>query len=254
MRAAFLSLLLASGIANAAYRDCTSIATTSGTSTSLTVTAPSGTAQDDIVILCAAVGGGASETFTWPTSTTFTEIGNASIATPDTKTIKCAWTREDASPAATYQVANSVGGGDKMILIACAFSGRHTTNPPVAQVSTQTSAAASPITIAATGVTAVAGDDILWYAVGASTDGFSGWDFTAPTNYTEREDVAADFYTYGSVATRDNVSAGATGSISGTMTLGGSTGGWGAIVMRIPAAAGGGGASSLPKIIQQLEH
>lgn len=257
MRAAavLLGLLLALPV-HAAYRSSNSIATTTGTSTSLTVTTPTGTAQDDIVILCAAVGGSDTATFTWPAS--FTQFtANASTATPDTKTIRCAWKREGASPPANYQVSNDIGGGDKMILIATSFSGRHTTNAPAAVATTQLTESADPVTIAATGFTATAGDDALWFAAqsGGLGEAVFIWEYTAPTSYTERQEAAADAYTSGAVATRDNLSSGATGTLSGSMTSAdGTVAGWGAMVVQLPAAAGGGGGSALPKIIQQHEH
>lgn len=232
-----------------AYRSSNSIATTSGTSTSLTVTTPTGTVQDDIVILCAAVGGSDTATFGWPAS--FTQFtANASTPTPDTKTIRCAWKREGATPPANYQVTNDIGGGDKMILIAVSFSGRHTTNAPTAVATTQTTAQADPVSIAATGFTASTGDDALWYAAqsGGVGEGAFTWTYTVPTNYTERQEALADAYTTGVVGTRDNLSAGATGTLTGTMTSGdGDNAGWGAIVIQLPSAGGGGGSSNAPR-------
>lgn len=252
IRALLLSLLLATP-AHAAYRSSNSIATTSGTSTSLTVTTPTGTVQDDIVILCAAVGGSATATFGWPAS--FTQFtADASTATPDTKTIRCAWKREGASPPANYAVTNDIGGGDKMVLIATSFSGRHTTNAPTAVATTQTVAQADPVTIGATGFTAAAGDDALWFAAQSGGVGEAAftWTYTPPASYTERQDAAADAYTSGAVATRDNLGAGATGTLSGSMTSGDAdNGGWGALVIQLPSAGGGAGSSVVPIIMQQ---
>lgn len=225
-----------------AYRSSTQIATTSGLSTSLTVNKPSGVVENDIIHLFWVNGGGNTSTITFPAG--FTQYSaNASTATPDTKTIRCAWKRAGSSEPATYQVSTDIGGGDKCILICVAHSGRHTTTAPTATATTQTTAQADPVSIAATGFTATDGDDVIWFGAQSGDGGEAVfiWTYTAPTNYTERQEAAADAYTSGAVATRDNIAAGATGTITGTMTSVDATqAGYGAFVIRLPAADAGG--------------
>lgn len=224
-----------------AYRSSAQVATASGTSTSLTVNAPAGLAQNDIVTLFWVNGGTDTSTITWPAGfTQFTP--DASTSAPDTKTIRAAWKRAGASEPSTYQVSTDIGGGDKCILIAVAHSGRHLTNPPVAVATTQLVAQTDPVSINATGFTASAGDDAIWFAAqsGGVGEAVFLWTYSAPASYTERQEAAADAYTSGVVATRDNLSAGATGTITGTMTSGDAdTSGYGAFVIQLPAAAGG---------------
>ena len=219
-----------------AYRSSSQADMNATSATSLQVTSPAGTAENDIVILCWSQGGSGSATLTWPSG--FTQFtGNASVATPDTKTIRCAWKREDSTPDANYTVSTDTE--DLAILIAVSFSGRHLTDPPVENVSTSTANNASVVSMTNAGVTAVNGDDLLYFAAQASAS-FEIGAYAAPGSFTERQEAACDFYTAGAASTRDNVSAGATGSIAGTWTLTSGTTGYGTYVVRIPAAAGGG--------------
>lgn len=224
-----------------AYRSSTQIATTAGLSTQLIVNRPAGVVQNDIIHLFWVNGGATGSVITWPAG--FTEYAQvADTTTPDTKTIRAAWKRAGSSEPATYTVSTDIGGGDKCVLIAVAHSGRHLTTAPTAVATTQQTAQADPVSIAATGFTATDGDDVIWFAaqVGSGGEAVFLWDYAPPTNYTERQEADADAYTSGAAATRDNISAGATGTITGTMTSPDATeAGYGAFVIRLPAAAGG---------------
>lgn len=218
-----------------AYRDSTDI---SGNTNSLTVAAPAGLAENDVITLFWVNGGSNASTITWPSG--FTEIANASVGSPDTKTIKVARKVAGASEPANYTVTSSTS--DFCTLKAIAHSGRDTgASAYTVQTTTNTTNAASPVSVDATGLTAASGDDILWLAAAVSADA-GIWTYTPPTNYTEQEDSGAASYTSSTVATRDNVSAGATGTLSGTQTRAGASGGYGAVVIAYPAAGGGGSA------------
>jgi hypothetical protein len=200
----------------------------------LTATNPSG-GSGQLIILAWVNGGGSGATITWPSG--FTEFANGSIAAPDARTFKAAYKYDAGSEPGTYNVVSSIGD-EHCILMAGAWSGR--SGAPVAQTSSLTTAATSVITINATGVTAVAGDDLVWLATQAPL-GSEIWAFAPPSSpaFTERQERAASSYVAGEMSTRDNVSAGATGTLDGTMTSGSDQAGWAAIVVRIPAAAGG---------------
>lgn len=75
-----------------------------------------------------------------------------------------AWKRLTANDSGTYSLTvsnNTINWG----LIAVAFSGRDTLNPPVgATAKTSTASNASPITMASNAVTVVSGDDLVWIA------------------------------------------------------------------------------------------
>ncbi len=202
-----------------------------------TVAAPAGLAQNDIVLLRVSLAGYNNLAITWPAG--FTQIGNtscdASVA-PDVRTHKAAWARMGASPPADFAV--SWTGNDASTIHCAAFSGRSTTSDPVAFETQPVAGTTSrPLSLAATGGTMVDGDDVAWFV-----DVFGGGDagtFTPPASYTPQE-TSTNLYAVGQLATRDNVAAGSTTPISGEWT-GPATQAysWGAIVVRIPAAATG---------------
>jgi hypothetical protein len=223
-----------------AYRDST---TASGNGGTPAVSVPSGVASGDIVVLLLTndfnnyvFGGG------WPAG--FTNIDNQSTSAPDGQSFGYAWKRTAAADAGSYTLVNAVPGGD-WILQAIAFSGRHATDPPVGgTTNVSTTGASSPITVNANGVTALAGDDLLWLSAPDVTSADLGNGHTAPSGYTEAEDAEAAWCN-ASFAYVANVSAGATGTVAGTFALSSGTAGYVAALLRIPAAAGGGGATTL---------
>ncbi|TXH14736.1 MAG: hypothetical protein E6R03_08660 [Hyphomicrobiaceae bacterium] len=200
-----------------------------------TVAAPAGLAENDIVLLRVLLAGYNNLAITWPAG--FTQIGNtscdASVAA-DVRTHKVAWARMGASPPANFAV--SWTGNDASTIHCAAFSGRSTTSDPVA-FDTQPGAGTTsrPLSLAATGGTMVAGDDVAWF-----TDVFGGGDagtFTPPTDYTAQE-TSTNLYAIGQLATRNNVAAGSTTPITGSWTGPAAQAySWGAIVVRIPVAS-----------------
>lgn len=215
-----------------AYRDST---TNSGNSDTPSVAVPAGVAADDIVILFCAIDTAAADFETADYPTGFTELHDVNL-TLDGHSVSLSWKRTTGADAGTYTFGNLGASGD-WIAQACAFSGRHTTNPPVSTVATDNNNNTGPnITVTATGVTALDGDDLLWGSAPDVTLNGVGNGHAAPTNFTERED-AENEWTNLSIATRDNVSAGATGNIAGTFAITGNGAGWAAVLVRIPAAA-----------------
>jgi len=73
--------------------------------------------------------------------------------------------------------------------------------------------------------------------------------FTQPTGYTSQGSAvdSVDHFDVVAAANKDNVSAGATGTVSGSLTHSGSAG-WDAYLIRIPSAAGGASAFDIPQL------
>lgn len=219
-----------------AYRDST---TGSGSSATPSVSVPSGVVADDIVILVAAIDSSTADfqTGDWPTG--FTELVDANI-TADGHSVGIGWKRLTGSDAGSYTFGN-LGSSAEWVCQAFAFSGRHTTNPPVSSTdSIDNTGNNTPQTPSANGVTAVEGDDLLWLCA-PDVDGsgnFSAWS-VVPTNFTSAESQENGFSNLLG-AYRNNVSAGATGSISGEFTHS-NLSGWGCWLIRIPAAGAAAG-------------
>lgn len=208
-----------------------------GGGTNPSVSVPTGVATGDIILLKCSIDASAAvfDTADWPSG--FTELAEGDI-THDGQSFAVAWKRTTGADSGTYSFG-SLGSTNDWVVICEAFSGRHATDPPViGTVTTNNSANSSPITTAAPGVTAVDGDDMSWTAVTDLNNGTSVPASTPPTNYTERKDTGAN-WSYMTSATRDNVSAGATGTVSGSYSWTSATSGWAAYLIRIPAAPAG---------------
>lgn len=216
-----------------AYRDST---TASGNSDTPSVAVPAGVAIGDIVILACAIDALAAvfETGDWPTG--FTELAEVDITT-DGQSAAVGWKRLTAADSGSYTFA-ALGATADWICQATALSGRHASNPPVATSNVQNTGQSDPITVTATGVTAVEGDDLVWISAPDVTASGDGNGHAPPASFTERED-AENLWTNLSTATRDNVSAGATGNVSGTFNITQNTAGWAAFLVRIPLADAG---------------
>jgi hypothetical protein len=205
-----------------------------GNGTSVSIAKPSGVAAGDIVIFLVStdVSGKTSST---PTG--FTAFSDNGQASPDGHSNFAFWRRFDGGEGATIDCTIG-GGGDDWTADAIAFSGRHASNDPVAALTTpNTSANSSPVSVALTGVTAVDGDDIVAWSSLDKTSSAVSWTQTPPTNYTEATDGNLNWVA-ASLAYRENVSAGATGSLTFTATGGGGQSGYAGYVIRIPAASG----------------
>ena len=215
-----------------AYRDSTS---NSGSSDTPNVAVPTGVAADDIVILAATMDNSTVtiDAADWPTG--FTELAETAL-TLDGQRCTAGWKRLTGADSGSYTFG-SWGGAHSWICQAYAYSGRDTTAPPVAStIAVNNTGNSSPVTITANGLTAVAGDDLLMLAWPDVNTNNAGTGMSAPTSYTEREDAESGFNNAAGFD-RENVSAGATGDISCTLTLASGTSGWAALLVRIPAAS-----------------
>lgn len=214
-----------------AYRSSTEAAGASG-GDSFTISVPTGVAANDIVVLVVELDY-PSGTITWPSG--FTQL--AATTTID-GVHAVAWKRLTGADSGTYTITSTVPSGLGYAANALAFSGRHTTNnPAVSTAAVQNTVQSAPVTVTANGVTAVAGDDLIWFASMDADASGQGSVFTPPSGYTERQETggATDQWCYISTATVDNVSAGATGSVAGTFTSYDAR--WASYLVRVPEAA-----------------
>jgi hypothetical protein len=209
----------------------------SGTATAISTAVPAGVAADDIVLM-PVTNDDTSLTSTYPTG--FTSLGSSNI-TFDGEKAQLAWKRPTGADTGSYTTTPTTGAGNTWAAGAVALSGRDTTNPPVAStVAINNTGVSNGGSVTANGVTAVAGDDLVFVAVAdPDLNGvITGW--TAPAGYTAKVAIEPNWEGI-LVATKENVSAGATGSVSATIALSGThKAGYAAWLVRVPAAAGGG--------------
>lgn len=230
-----------------AYIDST---TNQGQSATPSVAVPTGMAAGYEVILACAIDAldAAFDVGDWPTG--FTELGEVDL-TGDGHSFALGWKRLTGADSGSYTFGSLTAGSPGWVCQAIAFSGRHDTDPPtISTIATNNSANASPVTITANGVTALDGDDLLWIGAPDVRAAGIGNGMTAPSGYTEKEDQESTTdggWANLSMAIKENVSAGATGSVSGSFALTSGSSGWAAALVRIPAAAaGGGGGGAFP--------
>jgi hypothetical protein len=131
--------------------------------------------------------------------------------------------------------------GTTPTLIAISNSGRVSTTPTVFQ-STVSAGGSSPVSVPLTGITASANDDILWGGCIAAGTAAGTWVTTAPTGYTRRQEVSQNgsvgYSGTSCVCTIDAVSAGATGTLTGTATNAGNSGDRYGLVLALSASGG----------------
>lgn len=151
------------------------------------------------------------------------------------------WARATGSELGFDFGAINDGSARDWAMTVFAFSGRDTGNPPVISTKATNTGLSSPVSVAANGVTALAGDDILMISAPSVSGTGNGNGHTAPGGYTEPAGAdlenglvnSCGFYL-------ENVSAGATGTITATFALSAGTSGYAAWTVRMPSAAGGG--------------
>lgn len=207
-----------------------------GSDNTPTVSKPAGAATNDIALIfvTADVSG-----ITCTTPTGFTAFTSNGQASPDGQGHFGFWKRLDGSEGSSF--SGGLSQTSDWIAVCAVWSGRDTGNPPVATLTTpNTSSNASPVSVALTGLTASSNDDVAWFGALDSTASGTAWTFAPPSSYTEATDTA-NGWAAASLAYRDNVSSGATGTLTGTATGASGSAGFAGYVVRIPAASGGGG-------------
>jgi hypothetical protein len=218
------------------------------TSANSQITNVAGVALNDILILRYSqdVAGGV---ISWPSG--FTPFIQNDLSGPDGQTCGVAWKLATASEPANYTTTSTSGGASISQSLA-AYSGRSTTLPPVAVLTTNITAN-GPTTFSAVlnGVTALSGDDID-AGLMTDSDNSTSASFTPPGSYTEYADVYdnSNGWSQMSAAYRANVSAGATGNLTFGVTLGTGSAGYAGYVIRIPDVSADSGTKLLLQLMQ----
>lgn len=220
-----------------AYRDSTA-ATTTGTSINATKPALLQTGDILLCYLITDIGLNApAPTITAPAGWALISGSNqgSNSSAPDGFTSWVYWKLASNSEPSTWNFAQN-GGSTQIIAIVTCHSGRNPNPTFITHGSVNTTGNATPVTVSDSGITANTNDDIVVFATGDITVGTDTWGFSPPTNYTERQDTQVSF-DVATAATRDEVSSGATGTLSPTLTRSAGTGtsGWGIFVIAIPA-------------------
>lgn len=195
-----------------------------GTSVAVTVSGIGGAGpQLNDIILMYVQGGGANghaETVTFPTGfnpiTGLSPLYDTSNGSTTAIAMKVGTASEPTSYTATYGISDFL---TSQVLV---FSGRNTTTPfSAVAVTTETNASASPAPFALTGLTAVAGDDVVQIVNSAYYQG-NAETFAPPAGYTNgRIDYATTtFSQVASSCSLINATAGATGTNGGVLTYG----------------------------------
>ena len=221
---------------------------TSGTGTSVVITAPAGVAEDDIIVCWWSKNGG-GDTYTPPSG--FSEPVEVVVDAAEFAAIDWSWKLATGSEPADYTFTGTYGA--PLAWGAAAFSGRNTSSPiQASQPTDEPTGAASPLTIALTGVTAAAGDDLLWIAAQTSPDG-SKFTYTEPGGFTKREE-AKRFYGEAVLATLDSAAGGATGTLTGSAARdeGSADAAYGGFVIALAATGAGGITGSLTSTLDPL--
>ena len=216
----------------------------SSTNATITVNVVSiGIASGDVVLLCIQGGGSTSNTFTYPTGfTAITGLANHAVGSQSTQGI--AMKVAGASEPSTYAVTSS--STDFESLVCRVYSGRSGT--VTAAVATASNFGTSPVTMTLTGLTAAAGDDIVYFI---ATEDYQGTTPTyGPPSGFANGNVQFTATTFSPILLScDNVgaAAGGTGTAGGVLTEGVLTGlAYSGFQLSLAQGSGGGGAPYLP--------
>lgn len=231
------------GGVSAAFRAGASATSTAGGG-GITVNKPTGTAEDDILLLIVGVDANDdSATMTWPSG--FTEIIARAEATAGEGKFWVAWKKAGSSEPSTYTATCSVTGAHRAAIIA-AVSGCNTTTPiDTSGSNTNSASSSSPKSITANAVTASMNGTLVFFAGNDFGSSQSSASWAPPSGMTEIADLFTGTWLTLTAAYKDGVSAGSTGSITGTATRGSAVTDdgpvAGLIVLKSGGVGGGGG-------------
>jgi len=208
---------------------------TSSTGGNLTAT-PAGVQSGDYLSGFFSSDAGTPVTSNVVKPTGWTEQVNKDTTLPDGQYFRYADKVATGSDSFTWTNSETF----EAVLIAASHSGRSGTTSFITATQV-TTAQSSPITEAATGGTAIAGDDLIAY-YGEDVSGFSS-PFThnaasGPGTFTKQQDLTGGVgHTSSTLSTLDNYAGGATGNVTVTATGAGSTAGWVGVIVAVKAAA-----------------
>lgn len=182
---------------------------------SVSVNSPVGVQVGDIVVIAILSNGSTTRTYTWPSGFTEQARLGAPGAIAHDDTIAIATKVATGSEPASYSITQSTAAA--ALLVCGAWAGRETTAPVTFATTTVAAGGATSVTITLNGGTAAAGDDLIWF--GGLSQSNTAWTMTPPSGYATDGNVShANNSNQILVASKDGVSAGATGSIAGSAT------------------------------------
>ncbi len=222
-----------------AYRDSTITQIASGSGATPTGTLPPGTVAGDR-LLAFITQDIAGNTIGAATGWDATPLASFDTSGPDAQSARV-FEKKNATGSDAVNFTSSETRPATVIIVA--FSGRD--NSAAATVSTptvNTTNNSSPISVSLTGLTAATGDDLAWFAQLDQVDQTDTWGFSSPSGFTERHDASNSDWISVTAHTKDNSTAGATGSLASTATQITGTGGagWSGVVIAIPVASSSG--------------
>lgn len=198
------------------------------------------TAEDcsgKLIVIVVRAGGGVTS-LSLPSG--FTQIGSTVAGN------LLAWKAGTASEPANYTVSGFAD--DYNAAQAFTFTGRNTSSP-ITDFAVLDNSAGSSATQADDGsLVPAAGDDLLYFVGGYTDVGANISLVTPPLSFTARGDAVSPGTAWANVlaATRDNVSAGAYGAVTGVVSDAGTHGTVFSVAIKEASAGGGGEVSCTP--------
>lgn len=205
-------------------------------STAITGVKPSGSVAGDRLLVWLVTDGSASS-ITPPAGDGWTLLATASTASPADTNKAFVYEKKVSTGSETYAFVNSAT--KSAIIQVVALTGRHASTAAVVGTPTITNtSAASPLSVAVAGVTAVGNDDVLLFGQIDQVAGADTWSFGAIGGYTQLQNDANGAWTTSACFAKEGVSAGATGTLTSSVTrlTGTSNGAWSGVVVSLPSA------------------
>lgn len=211
--------------------------TNGGTSTTPSVTVPTGVIANDIVLLFVNFDASAGNiTAVMPSG--FAALETEKALGPDGGRGLVCWKRATGSDSGSYTFG-VVGASNDWTCQCIAFSGRSTSSSPVVNSTNNTASNASPVTATVPTTTAVLGDDLVAFNIpDVNATGIFNVYTSHPSGYTNGVTQEQGFAN-SAVDYLQNSAAGATGTSTFVFSLTSGASGWYAGRVRIPSAPTG---------------
>jgi len=219
-------------------RSSTSTTIANGSGTAITGAAPSGTTAGDRLL--AWIVQDTATTISAPGGEGWTKLADANTTAPADIQTAALFEKKSSSGSETYAFTST--GTQRAIIQVVALSGRHsTTAATVSTPTVNTGANATPVSVTLTGLTAATGDDLLWFGEIDQSNQGDFWSFGSLSGFSVQQNAANGDWISSATFNQDNVSSGATGSLTATATRtsGSGTASWSGLVVAIPAGASG---------------
>jgi hypothetical protein len=196
-----------------AYRTGSAVASafSNQTTSPVTVTAPTGVQNGDLIVIYCATSSSTLQTLS-ATGFTFVQGGAGSGPQQGPNTAGCFIWKVASSEPSTYSVNISNVPFNNIIFTALALTGRNTVSPIDSAVWTLTAGSGSPATVQLKGGLASGNSDILYCA-----NANQGGTWAAPSGYTSMLTTnSTNIQSY--IAYQNNVAAGPIGTLSAVET------------------------------------